>query len=93
MFRLTFKNLLANKVRFALTTFGVMLAVPIGTIQAYRQYSWFDNVGTVFTMLGFSVPVFVIGPMFIWFFSVKLQWLPTFYTTTHDLDWTSWSSI
>ena len=27
MFRLTFKNLLANKVRFALTTFGVMLAV------------------------------------------------------------------
>ena len=73
--------------------FGVLIAVPIGTIQAYRQYSWFDNVGTVVTMLGYSVPVFVIGPIFIWFFSVKNQWLPTFYTTTHDVQWTSWSSI
>ena len=35
----------------------------------------------------------VIGPIFIWFFSVKNQWLPTFYTTTHDVQWTSWSSI
>lgn len=73
--------------------FGVIIAVPIGTIQAYRQYSWFDNVGTVVTMLGYSVPVFVIGPIFIWFFSVQNQWLPTFYTTTHDVQWTSWSSI
>jgi peptide/nickel transport system permease protein len=73
--------------------FGVMLAVPIGTIQAYRQYSWFDNVGTFVTMLGYSVPVFVIGPLFIWLFSVKLGWLPTFYSTTHDVSITSWSSI
>jgi len=73
--------------------FGVIIAVPIGAIQAYRQYSWFDNVGTVITMLGYSVPVFVIGPIFIWLFSVKNQWLPTFYTTTHDVQWTSWSSI
>ena len=73
--------------------FGVMIAVPIGTIQAYRQYSWFDNVGTFVTMLGYSVPVFVIGPLFIWLFSVKLGWLPTFYKTTHDVQITSWSSI
>ncbi len=73
--------------------FGVLIAVPIGTMQAYKQYSWFDNVGTVVTMIGFSVPVFVIGPLFIYFFSVKLGWFPTFYTTTHDIQWTSWSSI
>lgn len=73
--------------------FGVMIAVPIGTLQAYRQYSWFDNVGTFVTMLGFSVPVFVIGPLFIWLFSVKLGWLPSLYKTTHDVQWTSWSSI
>lgn len=73
--------------------FGVIIAVPIGTIQAYRQYSWFDNLGTLITMLGYSVPVFVIGPLFIWAFSVKNRWLPTFYTTTHDVQWTSWSSI
>jgi peptide/nickel transport system permease protein len=73
--------------------FGVLIAVPIGTLQAYKQYSWFDNLGTVVTMIGFSVPVFVIGPLFIYFFSVRLGWLPTFYTTTHDVQWTSWSSI
>ena len=73
--------------------FGVLIAVPIGTLQAYKQYSLFDNVGTVVTLLGYSVPVFVIGPLFIYVFSVKLGWLPTFYTTTHTVDWTSWSSI
>lgn len=73
--------------------FGVLIAVPIGALQAYKQYSWFDNAGTVVTLLGYSVPVFVIGPLFIYAFSVKLGWLPTYYTTTHDVQWTSWSSI
>ncbi|MFT7473874.1 MAG: peptide/nickel transport system permease protein [Verrucomicrobiales bacterium] len=73
--------------------FGFMLAVPVGTLQAYKQYSMFDNLGTVFTLLGYSVPVFVIGPLLIWLFSVKLGWLPTFYDTTHDIMWTSWSTI
>lgn len=73
--------------------FGVLIAIPIGTLQAYKQYSWFDNLGTFVTMLGFSVPVFVIGPLFIWLFSVQLGWLPTFYTTTHDVNLTDWSSI
>ncbi|MEL6893245.1 MAG: ABC transporter permease [Actinomycetota bacterium] len=72
---------------------GVLLAVPIGALQAYRQYSWFDNAGTVVTMIGFSVPVFVLGPLLIYVFSVRLGWLPSFYTTTHDVQWTSWSSI
>lgn len=72
---------------------GVLVAVPIGTLQAYKQYSWFDNLGTLVTMIGYSVPVFVIGPLFIYAFSVKLGWFPSFYTTTHDVQWTSWSSI
>jgi peptide/nickel transport system permease protein len=73
--------------------FGFLLAVPVGTLQAYKQYSVFDNLGTVFTLLGYSVPVFVIGPLLIWLFSVKLGWLPTFYDTTHDIVWRSWSTI
>lgn len=73
--------------------FGFLLAVPVGTLQAYKQYSAFDNFGTVLTLIGFSVPVFVLGPLFIWLFSVKLRWLPTSYDTTHDIEWTSWSSI
>ena len=72
---------------------GVLIAVPIGAAQAYRQYSWFDNLGTIITMIGFSVPVFVLGPLLIEFFAVRLKWLPSGYDTTHDVQWTSWSSI
>ncbi len=73
--------------------FGVLISVPIGALQAYKQYSWFDNAGTLVTMIGFSVPVFVIGPLFIYVFSVRLGWLPTGYKTTHDVVWTDWSTI
>lgn len=73
--------------------FGVMLAVPIGAMQAFKQYSWFDNAGTVVTLIGFSVPVFVLGPLFIWLLSIKFNLLPTLYKTTHDVQWSSWSSI
>ncbi len=72
---------------------GVLIAIPIGTLQAYKQYSWFDNLGTFITMLGYSVPTFVTGLMAIVVFSVELGWFPTFYTTTHDVSITDWDSI
>lgn len=72
---------------------GIMIAIPVGVISAYKQYSWFDNAGTFFTMLGFSVPTFLTGLMAIVIFSVWLGWFPSFYTTTHTIDWTDWSSI
>ena len=40
---------------------GILIAVPIGVISAYRQYSWFDQLGTLFSMIGFSVPTFFTG--------------------------------
>jgi len=60
---------------------GVLIAVPIGVISAYRQYSWFDQIGTLVSMIGFSVPTFFMGLLFIVVFSVKLHWLPTIYDT------------
>ena len=52
---------------------GILIAVPIGVISAYRQYSWFDQFGTLFSMIGFSVPTFFMGLILIVIFSVKLQ--------------------
>jgi len=72
---------------------GTLIAVPVGVYSAYKQYSMFDNVGTIVTMIGFSVPTFFTGLLAIVIFSVKLGWLPSFYDTTHDVQWTSWSSI
>ena len=61
--------------------FGILIAMPIGVISAYRQYSWFDQFGTLFSMIGFSVPTFFTGLVLIVIFSVKLGWLPSIYDT------------
>ena len=46
---------------FSVSLRAILIAVPIGVISAYKQYSLFDNLGTVVTMVGFSLPVFFTG--------------------------------
>lgn len=70
---------------------GVMIALPIGIYSAYRQYSWFDQAGTLFAMIGFSVPTFFTGTLLIIIFAVWLGWFPTKYDT--NLTVTDWSSF
>ena len=62
---------------------AIVVAVPVGVIQAYKQYSIFDQVVTVFATIGFSVPTFFTGLLFIIVFSVQLKWFPSIYDTTH----------
>ena len=69
---------------------GILVALPIGVLSAYRQYSWFDQIGTFVSMVGFSVPTFFSGLLLIILFSVQLNWLPSIYDTTHRVtDWPS----
>jgi len=70
---------------------GVMIALPIGIYSAYKQYSLFDQFGTMFAMIGFSVPTFFTGTVFIIVFGVWLGWFPTKYDTT--LKVTDWASL
>lgn len=70
---------------------GVLIALPIGIYSAYRQYSLVDQLGTLFAMLGFSVPTFFTGVLIILIFAVKLQWFPSIYDTT--LEVTDWASF
>jgi peptide/nickel transport system permease protein len=64
----------------ALATFtmawSVLIAVPLGVIAANRQGTWVDRLVMGFSVLGFSVPVFVIGYTLIYVFSIRLNWLP-----------------
>ncbi len=64
---------------------GILIALPIGVISAYKQYSWFDQIGTFVSMVGFSVPTFFTGILAITIFSVALSWLPSVYDTTHQV--------
>ena len=65
---------------------AILIAVPIGVISAYKHYSWFDQVGTFISMVGFSVPTFLTGTVLIVVFSVYLGWLPSIYDTTLVVD-------
>ena len=73
--------------------FGIVIAIPVGVVSAYKQYSIFDNVGTFVSMIGYSVPTFFTGLLAIIIFSVWLGWFPSFYDTTHDVSLTDWDSI
>ncbi len=70
---------------------GILIAIPIGIISAYRQYSWFDQIGTFVSMIGFSVPTFFTGLLAIVIFSVQLDWFPSIYDTT--LKVTNWPTF
>jgi peptide/nickel transport system permease protein len=58
---------------------SVLVAIPIGVISAMKQYSFFDQAATTFAFLGFSLPTFFTGLLFILLFSVKLGWLDFIY--------------
>lgn len=65
-------------VMLALTTilFSVAVAVPLGAIAAWKAGSLIDRFVMLFSVAGFSVPVFVLGYVLIYVLSMKLNLLP-----------------
>ena len=57
-------------------TFTVLIAVPLGVFAAWRHGSFLDNFVMSSSVVGFSVPVFVIGYVLIQVFAIELKWLP-----------------
>jgi peptide/nickel transport system permease protein len=55
---------------------AVLVAVPLGVLAAWRAGSWIDRSVMAVSVLGFSVPVFVLAYALILTFSVSLEWLP-----------------
>jgi len=55
---------------------AVLVSVPLGALAAWRFGGAFDRVLMGFSVLGFSVPVFVLAYILIWIVSLKLGWLP-----------------
>lgn len=61
---------------------SVLLAIPLGVLSAVKQYSVFDHIATTISFVGFSVPTFFTGLLFILLFGVKLKWFPWIYDST-----------
>ena len=67
---------------------SILVALPIGTLSALRPYSIFDQIATTFAFVGFSLPTFFTGLVFILVFSIWLDWLPFIYRA--DIGGTGW---
>ncbi len=55
--------------------FAVIIAIPLGVIAGKNRGTWTDNAASVVALIGISLPSFVIGPMLVYIFAVKLGWL------------------
>jgi peptide/nickel transport system permease protein len=67
---------------------ALAIALPVGILSAVRPYSFFDQVATTLAFIGFSLPTFFTGLLFILVFSIWLDWLPFIYRA--DVDATGW---
>lgn len=55
---------------------AVALAIPLGVIAAWKARTAVDRMVMGFSVLGFAVPVFLIGYLLIYVFAIQLRWLP-----------------
>jgi peptide/nickel transport system permease protein len=62
---------------------ALLIAIPVGVFAATRPYSIFDQIASTLAFVGFSLPTFFTGLLFILVFSVQLDWLPFVY---RDID-------
>lgn len=60
---------------------ALLVAIPVGVYAATKPYSLFDQIANTLAFVGFSLPTFFTGILFILIFSVTLDWLPFVYTT------------
>jgi peptide/nickel transport system permease protein len=57
-------------------TFAISFAVPMGVVAAWKQGKWIDRIVMVVAVMGFSVPVFVVGYILAYTFALQLDWFP-----------------
>ncbi|MGL4496682.1 MAG: ABC transporter permease [Beijerinckiaceae bacterium] len=67
---------------------ALLIAIPVGVFAATRPYSLFDKIANTLAFVGFSLPTFFTGLLFILIFSIWLDWLPFVYRS--DIAATGW---
>ena len=69
---------------------ALLIALPVGMLSAVKPYSFFDQVATTFAFVGYSLPTFFTGLLFILVFSIYLGWLPFIYSSTIEARGIAW---
>jgi peptide/nickel transport system permease protein len=92
--RVDVDTLILQRVPVTLAVIGasqvlaLMIALPVGIYSAARPYSLFDRIASTLAFVGFSLPTFFTGILFILIFSITLDWLPFVYRA--DISATGW---
>jgi peptide/nickel transport system permease protein len=68
---------------------ALLVALPVGVLAAVKPYSWFDRIASTVAFVGFSLPTFFTGVLFILIFSIQLGWLPFVFRA--DIPETGWA--
>jgi len=55
---------------------SILVAIPLGVIAAWKHGTWIDRFVMALSVIGFSVPVFVIGYVLVQVFAIELRWFP-----------------
>jgi len=66
---------------------ALCVAIPVGVLAARKPYSIFDQISSTLAFVGFSLPTFFTGLLFILVFSVQLDWLPFVYSDIYETGW------
>jgi peptide/nickel transport system permease protein len=66
---------------------ALVIAIPVGVLAARKPYSIFDQISSTLAFVGFSLPTFFTGLLFILVFSVQLDWLPFVYRDVYETGW------
>jgi len=74
------------ELAFAALLVAVIIAIPLGVVAGSNRTGLIDNVASVVALVGISLPGFVMGPMLVYVFAVKLGWLA-------PSGWFEWSDI
>jgi peptide/nickel transport system permease protein len=94
--RINVDTLIMQRVPVTLFVIGssqilaLAIALPIGIYAATRPYSVFDQIANTFAFIGFSLPTFFTGLLFILLFSIKLDWLPFVYRSDITAEGWQW---
>jgi len=65
------------ELSFVAMFIAIVVGVNAGIISAWFRNSWFDYIAMIVALIGISMPIFWLGLMGQWLFSVELGWLPT----------------
>jgi peptide/nickel transport system permease protein len=93
--RINVDQLIGQRIPVTLVIIGasqlvaLLIALPVGILAAVKPYSWFDRIASTLAFIGFSLPTFFTGILFILFFSIYLGWLPFVFRA--DISETGWA--